>query len=476
MTEARPLPIAAMLLAGGKSTRMGSDKALMPWRGEALWQHQLRTLKELEPAELILSCRAEQGLADAGARVLLDPPGIDEGPLGAITRCLRLVQRPLFVLATDMPAMTAEFLREQLLASYDGVRGVVFSGAHGFETLAALYTPALLPLLDEALAVGRLGLQAVLGRAVERDLMQVKHLRPQDETFFRNLNTPQDVEQILNDTFATPVQVSRRTMGNPVPQAQDDVVAREEPLEIRVEGRSVAVIMRTPGHDRELAAGFLVSEGVVQKARDILELSQCPATGNHKGNIVDVLLGGAVVNWDSLTRHVFSASSCGLCGKTSIESVFQRFPPVQGSWQVDPRLIWQLPAQLRGTQATFSRTGGLHACALFDLEGKLIISREDVGRHNALDKVLGYALLHNLLPLDKHLLLLSGRVSFEMMQKALAGGIPLVAAISAPSSLAVDFAEESGQTLIGFLRDPTMNVYTHEHRLRRIDLQDRRER
>lgn len=248
-------------------------------------------------------------------------------------------------------------------------------------------------------------------------------------------------------------------------QEADDVTAREEPLEIRVEGRSVAVVMRTPGHDEELAAGFLVTEGVVQRPRDILEISQCPSTGNSKGNVVDVLLGGAVVNWESLTRHVFSASSCGLCGKTSIESVFQRFPAVQRAWQVTPALIASLPDKLRAAQETFSQTGGLHASGLFDLDGKLLVSREDVGRHNALDKIIGHALQRDLLPLSQHILLVSGRVSFEIIQKALAAGIGLVAAISAPSSLAVEFAQEAGQTLIGFLRGATMNIYTHPQRV-----------
>jgi len=246
----------------------------------------------------------------------------------------------------------------------------------------------------------------------------------------------------------------------------DDVTAREEPLEIRVEGRSVAVVMRTPGHDEELACGFLVSEGVVKNPRDILEVSQCPSVNNKHGNIVDVLLGGAVVNWDSLTRHVFSASSCGLCGKTSIEGVFQQFPSVTGDWQVAPALIASLPDKLRAAQETFAKTGGLHASGLFDLEGNLIVLREDVGRHNALDKILGYALQRGLLPLDRHILLVSGRVSFEIIQKALAAGIPLLAAISAPSSLAVDFAQEAGQTLVGFLRGETMNVYTHPQRVK----------
>lgn len=247
----------------------------------------------------------------------------------------------------------------------------------------------------------------------------------------------------------------------------EDVIAREEPLEIRVEGRAVAVVMRTPGHDEELAAGFLVSEGVVKSARDILEVSQCPSVNNEHGNVVDVLLGGAVVNWDHLTRHVFSASSCGICGKTSLESVFGQFPAVEPSnWQITPEWLSALPERLRAAQPTFAQTGGLHACAVFDRQGEILCVREDVGRHNALDKILGFALMNGLLPLRDHVLLLSGRVSFEMMQKALAAGIPLVAAISAPSSLAVDFAQNSGQTLVGFLRGETMNVYAHAERLK----------
>ncbi|MDB6140663.1 MAG: Sulfur carrier protein FdhD, partial [Verrucomicrobiaceae bacterium] len=442
MLEPHSPPVfAAALLAGGKSVRMGTDKALIRWLGDDLWRHQLAKLQSLEPSRVLLSCRAEQGLLPAvGVDLLLDPADADEGPLGAVVRCLRLVNMPLLVLAVDLPAMTEDFMRERLLAMFDGFNGLVFRTSHGLEPLAALYTPALLPLLESALAAGRFGLQQAIAGAVEADLMEVIPLRRQEQTFLRNANTQDDLARIADDTFATPVHVTRLHRDR-APVAQDDVVAREEPLEIRVEGRSVAVVMRTPGHDRELAAGFLVSEGVVQKPRDIFEISQCPSTGNKKGNVVEVLLSGAVVDWESLTRHVFSASSCGLCGKTSIDSVFQRFPPVTAEWQVTPDLLWSLADKLRSTQATFSKTGGLHACALFDLKGSLIAAREDVGRHNALDKVLGYGLLNNLLPFNHHVLFLSGRVSFEMMQKALAGGVPLVAAISAPSSLAVDFAE-----------------------------------
>jgi len=268
----------------------------------------------------------------------------------------------------------------------------------------------------------------------------------------------------MSDCATYPVSVQRISLPGGVATVTD-MTASEEPLEIRVEGRSVAVVMRTPGHDEELVAGFLVSEGVVKTARDILEISQCPSTGNAHGNVVDVLLGGAVVNWDHLTRHVFSASSCGLCGKTSIESVFQQFPNVTSSLRVPPELLTTLPAKLRAAQETFSQTGGLHASAIFDEHGKLLVLREDVGRHNALDKVLGHGLQAGFLPYGRHILLVSGRVSFELMQKALAAGVPIVAAISAPSSLAVQFAQDSGQTLIGFLRGQTMNIYTHPERI-----------
>jgi FdhD protein len=268
----------------------------------------------------------------------------------------------------------------------------------------------------------------------------------------------------MSDSAIHPVTVRRIRLPDDVTTVTD-VTASEEPLEIRVEGRSVAVVMRTPGHDEELVAGFLVSEGIIKNARDILEISQCPSTGNVHGNVVDVLLGAVVVNWDHLTRHVFSASSCGICGKTSIESVFMSFPPVTSDWLVSAELLTTLPAKLRAAQETFSQTGGLHASAIFDEQGEMLVLREDVGRHNALDKVLGHGLKAGLLPYSRHILLVSGRVSFELMQKALAAGVPIVAAISAPSSLAVQFAESSGQTLVGFLRGQTMNVYTHPERV-----------
>lgn len=241
-----------------------------------------------------------------------------------------------------------------------------------------------------------------------------------------------------------------------------DHLAREEPLEIRVRGRSIAVTMRTPGHDDELACGFLLSEGLISKRTDVAEIAPCASGENAAfGNILNVFLAPSVpLDLERLTRHTFASSSCGLCGKASIESVHQHFAPLKEGPRVSVEVIRLLPEKLIPGQSTFAKTGGLHAAGLFDLTGNLLAVREDVGRHNAVDKVLGWAFLRSLLPLKEHILLVSGRASFEIMQKALAGGIPVVAAVSAPSSLAVEFARESNQLLIGFLRGEKFNVYS----------------
>jgi FdhD protein len=253
-----------------------------------------------------------------------------------------------------------------------------------------------------------------------------------------------------------------------------DAVAVEAPLEIRVEGRPVAVAMRTPGRDRELAAGFLLSEGVVVARGDVFDISSCPSsqagTDGAGPAAVDVLLTRPdAVDFERLTRHVFTASSCGLCGKAVVEEVMRRHPPLSDASRAQVRVpavvIGSLPDRLRAAQATFATTGGLHACALFDLEGTLIALHEDVGRHNALDKLLGEAWLAGRWPLDHYVLMLSGRVSFELVQKALVARLPVVAAISAPSSLAVETAIAAGMTLCGFVRDGRMNIYSHPDRV-----------
>jgi FdhD protein len=242
-----------------------------------------------------------------------------------------------------------------------------------------------------------------------------------------------------------------------------DHLSIEEPLEIRVRGRAVSVTMRTPGNDDELAAGFLLSEGLIKRREDVLKIEPCGR--NEEGNLLNVVVAPEVaVDFEKLTRHVFASSSCGLCGKATIESVRSQFLPIESDVRIAATTLLALPAAMRQAQETFSRTGGLHAAALFDNAGALLALREDVGRHNAVDKVIGWCLLNGITPI-RHVLLVSGRSSFEIMQKALAARIPIVAAVSAPSSLAVDFAIESNQTLVGFLREGRMNIYAHEQRI-----------
>lgn len=257
-------------------------------------------------------------------------------------------------------------------------------------------------------------------------------------------------------------------------EVRTDAVAIEAPLQIRVEGRPVAVAMRTPGHDRELAAGFLLSEGVIAARDDIFEISTCPSAQpgmeGEGASAVDILMTRpGTVDFERLTRHVFTASSCGLCGKAVVDEVLRQHPPLPPASHTGVRVaadvIFSLPDTLRSAQATFATTGGLHASALFDLDGHVIAVHEDVGRHNALDKLLGDSWLTGRWPLDHHLLMLSGRISFELVQKALVARLPVIVAISAPSSLAVATAEAAGITLCGFLRDGRMNVYTHPERI-----------
>jgi FdhD protein len=259
-------------------------------------------------------------------------------------------------------------------------------------------------------------------------------------------------------------EVWRWRRGEPAAPGDDDLAA-ESPLEIRVNGHPLSVTMRTPGEDAELAVGFLLSEGMIKGRADVRTVA--PLTADADCNVIGVELAPHVqLDFDRLTRHVFASSSCGLCGLATIEAVHHNFPPLDADSIVDAETLLLLPERCRAAQAVFGRTGGLHAAALFDGDGELLVLREDVGRHNALDKVLGEALLEDRLPLDELILLVSGRASFEIMQKALAGRIPIVCAVSAPSSLAVEFAAASHQTLVGFLRGSRMNVYAGRQRVR----------
>lgn len=240
--------------------------------------------------------------------------------------------------------------------------------------------------------------------------------------------------------------------------SHEDALAVEAPLEVRIGGRPVTVLMRTPGHDEELVAGLLFTEGVIADADDILSLEPDP----ERANVLEVRL---LTSRRPGERRFFSNSSCGVCGKSSLESVELHGPPVKSDLRASRHVLCDLPDRLRAAQPLFARTGGAHASGLFTPGGELVAVREDVGRHNALDKLVGWALDRGRVPLSDHLLLVSGRVSYELVQKAVAAGIPLVAAIGAPSSLAVELAERFGVTLVGFLRAGGMNAYARPERL-----------
>jgi FdhD protein len=249
------------------------------------------------------------------------------------------------------------------------------------------------------------------------------------------------------------------------PEHVEDHVAVEEAVEVRLNGVPFSVIMRTPGSDRELALGFLFSEGLIRRRDDVERIDHDEPAG-----IVNVVFersrSDAVAAALAERRQVTMNSSCGMCGRRTLDSLAVDMPRATIDWSVDRETIGRLPDALRSAQPAFAQTGGLHAAACFDVEGRLETSAEDVGRHNAVDKVLGRMLEAERLPLTRSLLLVSGRASFEIVQKAGLGGIPLVAAVSAPSSLAVELAEKAGITLVGFVRDGRFNVYTHPTRVR----------
>jgi FdhD protein len=255
--------------------------------------------------------------------------------------------------------------------------------------------------------------------------------------------------------------------------SRPETLAVEEPLEIRVDSHPITVTMRTPGSDFELAQGFLLTEGVIGDRDDVDTVRYCggaDAAGANTYNVLDVRLAPMVPAPDvDVTRNFYTTSSCGVCGKASLEAVRlnSRYSPGDAPVRVAAQTLTAMPSQLRSAQKVFASTGGLHAAALFTADGTMLVAREDIGRHNAVDKVVGWALENRLIPLSNAVLVVSGRVSFELTQKAVMAGVPVIAAVSAPSSLAVDLAAESGLTLVAFLRNNSMNVYTRADRIER---------
>jgi FdhD protein len=256
-------------------------------------------------------------------------------------------------------------------------------------------------------------------------------------------------------------------------EPRSDVLAVEEPLEIRIEfgpetsrtKKSISITMRTPGQDFELAVGFLFTEGILRKREDLRQVSFC---GPSK-NVVRVDINpDVVIDIKSLERHFYTSSSCGVCGKTSIEALRVKTSHPEESlspFKIQASTVHSLPSKLRETQGIFNTTGGIHACACFNIDGTILVSREDVGRHNALDKLIGFYFLNSNIPLNSHILLVSGRASFELIQKASISGFKIFAAVGAPSSLAVELAKEAKMTLLGFVRDEKFNIYSGGERI-----------
>ncbi len=275
------------------------------------------------------------------------------------------------------------------------------------------------------------------------------------------MTSPPDLEEQI-------VEVQLARPAGPDAGMARDWVAREEPLEIQVNGASLAVVMRTPGHDEELALGFLVTERVVSGPADVVSIRHCSQapTPEAAGNVIQaVLRPGLLLDLEALRRNLYASSSCGICGKATLESALAAAPPLLDDARFEATFFAGLESRLRATQAAFERTGGLHAAGLFAPDGGLLVVREDVGRHNAVDKVVGWAARAGRLPLAGHVILVSGRISYEIVQKALAARVPVIAAVSAPSSLAVHLAEAAGIALVGFLRGSGLNVYGARERI-----------
>ena len=265
----------------------------------------------------------------------------------------------------------------------------------------------------------------------------------------------------------TTIRQLHRVSAGAMTAPEEDILAVEEPLEIRVKDEAIAVTMRTPGDDFDLAAGFLFTEGIIRSNEDLGTIRFCEDTENPElKNIVNVTIAeGVSFDMERLKRNFYTTSSCGICGKAAIEHIRTEAPPLDDEVRIKLPTLFELGETIIKAQSAFQKTGGLHAAAIFETNGTLILLREDIGRHNAVDKVIGSMLMQDQVPLDRQVLMVSGRASFEILQKALMASIPFVCAVSAPSSLAVEFAIESGMTLVGFLRGEEMNIYSGANRI-----------
>ncbi len=434
------MTLTGILLVGGRSERFGSPKALARIAGETLAARAWRLLAECCDHRLAVGKSAD------GLRLpfpIIDDETTTRAPLAGLVSGLRAAPTELCVVVpVDCPALTPDALIE-LAEACDGHRAAVPTRG----PLPGAYRTSALPVLEERLRRGALRL-----RDAADELGAARVELP--EALLRNVNTAAELGGVSprSSQRATARVGVTRESGTTGP----DEVAVEEPLEIRIDGAPVAVTMRTPGHDEELAVGFALGEG--------LEPIDAALTADLAANTIELRVRR--FDPDRLKRHFYTSSSCGVCGKGALDAVAVTGRPVVSALTVAASMLAALPDRLREAQPVFASTGGLHAAGLFDADGTLLCAREDVGRHNALDKVVGWAHRAGLVPLDRRVLCVSGRLSFELVQKTVLAGCPVLVGVGAPSSLAVELAEAQGVTLCGFARGGRVNVYAGAGRVR----------
>ena len=464
--------INGFVLAGGKSSRMGQDKGLMRLGNRPLVLRAAETLLPIVHTVTFLAPPDRYG--NLGFPVIADlwP---DQGPLSAL--CTGLISSDAewnLFLACDLPRISprfTEFLAQRVRATRSDA--VVPRTQDGWQPLCAAYHARCRTAFEAAIRQGRRSIVELF------DELHPEAITPEEmariglsEAEFANVNTPEEwtrLSQLLEGEAPSVTVPLHRVEGSHASRA-NDLLAVEEALEIQLGQRSLSITMRTPGNDLELAAGFLFSEGIIRDRADIRSLGR-PSDGSPDIVTIELVEGERPAPVQA-ERNFLMTSACGVCGKATLSDLQVNSCPVlpQDDMQIAPATIHGLPDRLRQAQSVFDSTGGLHAAARFSLQGELESVREDVGRHNAVDKLVGAALLDHHLPLARSILLVSGRASFELVQKALMVGIPVMAAVGAPSSLAVATAERAGMTLIGFLRNNRFNVYTGKHRILGLEL------
>jgi FdhD protein len=457
-----PAPVAGLLLTGGRSRRFGADKALLPVDGVAAAVRLGRVLAAALDGPVLEVGPGHSELPTAAE----DRPG--EGPLAALAAGARALRArghtgPAVVLACDLPRAHEALVR--WLAGRPGTAVPVVDGRP--QLLCARYDRDALALAPALVDKGARALRALLDAVPVHLLTEDEwaHVAAADD--FADVDTPGDAERLLPRMPTTPVRVMAVRHGRTL--ELPDTVVTEAALQVEVAGpggdfQRVNVTMRTPGHDFELAAGWLLAEGVIDGADDVSAIRYA-GTG-----VVRVRLTRPPL-LDDVVRRVVTTASCGVCGTGDLDHLAARCEPISagaGTGTTPPvplATLLALPDALRREQDLFDRTGGLHAAGLFGRDGALLAVREDVGRHNAVDKLVGHALLARRLPLADHVLVLSGRVGYELVQKAAVAGIPVLCAVGAPSSLAVETAERTGITVLAFVRGDRANVYTHPQRI-----------